>query len=498
MAKEIRVSSPFIMLDESDGGVPLYRKIYDAIRRSILAGEVEPGTRLPASRALAGQLSVSRLTVVNAYDQLLAEGYLEGRTGSGTYVASELPDELLSVKIEGEKKAERRGYPIRLSKFGERLAELGAETIRSRTISILRPFQNGLPAIDEFPFDIWAKIASQVHRDPPRSVLAYGDPQGYEPLREAIATHLRSSRGVVCDSDQIVITSGAQQALDLSGRIFLSENDTGVIEDPCYPEARSSFSAAGARVVPVAVDDEGINFRGASRAAKNAKLIYVTPSHQYPLGVTMSLTRRLELIEWAKKQNALILEDDYDSEFRYSGRPLASLQGLDRDGRVIYVGTFSKTIFPSIRLGCVVVPREYVGVFTAARAVIDVHSSLIDQVILSRFISEGHYQRHIRRMRKLYGERQHLLVRECEKQLSGLLEVRESDGGMHVVGWLPEGVDDKAVAERAAGEGVKAAAVSNYSSLGLPRGGLILGHAAFDAKAMRSGVKKLRSVLRTI
>ena len=483
------------MLDERDGGVPLYRKIYDAIRRSILAGEVQRGTRLPASRTLAGQLSVSRLTVVNAYDQLLAEGYLEGRAGSGTYVASELPDDLLSVKFASKKKAESRGRPIRLSKFGERLAALDVETIRARTISTLRPFQNGLPAIDEFPFAIWSKIALQVHRDPPRSVLAYGDPQGYGPLREAIAAHLRSSRGVVCDADQVVITSGAQQALDLASRIFLSENDTAVIEDPCYLEARSSFSAAGARIVPVAVDDEGIDIRVAPRRAKNAKLIYVTPSHQYPLGVTMSLTRRLELIEWAKKQDALILEDDYDSEFRYSGRPLASLQGLDRDGRVIYLGTFSKTVFPSIRLGCVVVPREYVGVFTAARAVIDVHSSLIDQVILSRFISEGHYQRHIRRMRKLYAERQHLLVRECDKQLSGLLDVREMSAGMHVVGWLPEGVDDKAVAERAATEGVKAAAVSNYSSLGLPRGGLILGHAAFDAKEMRAGVKKLKAVL---
>jgi GntR family transcriptional regulator/MocR family aminotransferase len=219
----------------------------------------------------------------------------------------------------------------------------------------------------------------------------------------------------------------------------------------------------------------------------------VTPSHQYPLGVTMSLTRRLELIEWAKQQNALILEDDYDSEFRYSGRPIASLQGLDREGRVIYIGTFSKTVFPSIRIGCLVVPREYIGVFTAARAVIDVHSSLIDQVILSRFISEGHYQRHIRRMRKLYAERQHLLVRECEKHLSGFMEVREMSAGMHVVGWLPEAVDDKAVAVHAADVGVKATPISAYSFLGLPRGGLILGHSAFDAKEMRAGVKKLKT-----
>jgi GntR family transcriptional regulator/MocR family aminotransferase len=372
---------------------------------------------------------------------------------------------------------------------------MNTEAVRARTISAIRPFQHGLPAIDEFPFGVWAKMALQVHRDPPRSVLAYGDPQGYEPLREAIAAHLRSSRGVVCDANQVVITSGAQQALDLSSRIFLSENDTAVIEDPCYLEARNSFAAAGANVVSVPVDDEGIKIGDAPRIAKNAKLIYVTPSHQYPFGVTMSLKRRFELIEWAKGHNALILEDDYDSEFRYSGRPIASLQGLDRDGRVIYVGTFSKTIFPSIRIGCVVVPREYINIFTGARAVIDVHSSLIDQVILSRFISEGHYQRHVRRMRKLYAERQHLLVRECEKQLSGLIEVREESAGMHVVGWLPDGIDDKATAIRAADAGVKVTPISSYSFLGLPRGGLILGHSAFDAKEMRSGVKKLKAVL---
>lgn len=489
--------APFIMLDGRDPSIPLYRRIYDSIRRSILAGEVQPGTRLPASRALADELGVSRLTVVNAYDQLLAEGYLEGRAGSGTYVASELPDDLLSVKARKPDGPKPKPSAIRLSKFGERLAALEGETIRARTISAIRPFQHGLPAIDEFPFDVWSKIALQVHRDPPRSVLAYGDPQGYEPLREAIAAHLRSSRGVVCDAEQVVITSGAQQALDLSARIFLSEGDTAVVEDPCYLEARNSFGAAGAKVVGVAVDEEGIDFGKATGAARNAKLIYVTPSHQYPLGVTMSLTRRLELIEWAKQENALILEDDYDSEFRYSGRPLASLQGLDRDGRVIYVGTFSKTVFPSIRIGCLVAPREYVGIFTSARAVIDVHSSLIDQVILSRFISEGHYQRHIRKMRKLYAERQHLLVRECEKQLNGLLEVGELSAGMHVVGWLPEAVDDKAAAAVAAEHGVKVASVSTYSFSGLPRGGLILGHSGFDAREMRTGVKKLKAALET-
>jgi GntR family transcriptional regulator/MocR family aminotransferase len=483
------------MLDDRGSAVPLYKQVYDSIRRSILEGEVEPGTRLPATRALAIQLSVSRLTVVNAYDQLLAEGYIEGRAGSGTYVASELPDELLAVS--SAKRSVRSGAEprVQLSRFGEHLAAIGTDTLRARTISAIRPFQHGLPALDKFPFDIWAKIALQVHRDPPRSVLAYGDPQGYEPLRKAIASHLRSSRGVVCDQEQVIVTSGAQQALDLCVRIFLAEGDTAVMEDPCYLEARNSFAAAGANVVGVAVDSEGIDIDRAPERAKKAKLIYVTPSHQYPLGVTMSLSRRLELIEWAKQQNALILEDDYDSEFRYSGRPLASLQGLDPEGRVLYIGTFSKTVFPSIRIGCLVVPRKYVPVFTAARAVIDVHSSLIDQVILSRFIADGHYQRHIRRMRKLYDERQSFLVSECRKHLGGLIDVTELSAGMQIVGWLPKGVDDVETAARAAEHGVKTAAVSTYSSLGLERGGLILGHSGFDQREARAGVKKLKAAL---
>ncbi len=312
-----------------------------------------------------------------------------------------------------------------------------------------RPFQNGLTAVDEFPFEIWSRIAAKYYKNPPRKLLGYGDPQGFAPLREAVAAHLKSARGVNCSAEQVIITSGAQQALDLTARIFLSSKDSVLIENPCYIEAKNLFAATGANVIPVEINEEGFDAAKIPNSGKNAKLIYVTPSHQYPLGVTMSLARRLALLEWAKNQNSWIIEDDYNSEYRYAGRPLASMQGLDKMGRVIYVGTFSKTIFPSLRLGCAVVPPELVEIFTTARALTDVHSSLAEQAILAEFIAEGHFARHLRRMRKLYEMRQSILVDECKRQLSDFLEIEKNEAGMHLVGWLHEGLDDELISNAA-------------------------------------------------
>jgi GntR family transcriptional regulator / MocR family aminotransferase len=489
-----REHSLFIMLDSRRSGRPLYRQIYEAIRAAILSGEFSPGKRLAATRALARELGVSRITVLNAYDQLFAEGYLDGKGGAGTFVAAELPDNLLKTETIKQSKQKKADAPLRLSPFGEKLAAKDVGSIRARTIAKFQPFQNGLTAIDKFPFEIWSRIAARVHRNPSREVLGYGDPQGYFPLRETIAAHLKSARGVNCTSEQVIITSGAQQALDLAARIFLSRKDSVLIEDPCYQEARSAFAAIGAKIIPVPVDAEGLNL---AAAKQKGKLIYVTPSHQYPLGVTMSLPRRLALLEWARTNNAWIIEDDYNSEFRYAGRPLASLQGLDQGGRVIYVGTFSKTIFPSMRIGCAVVPPELVGIFTTARAINDTHSSLIDQAILTEFIREGHFARHVRRMRTVYEQRQQTLIAECEKNLAGLLEVKKADAGMHLVGWLPEGVSDKAISTRAAGQNLKLAPISAYCAKNLRRGALILGYTAFEKNQIKEGVKKLKAILST-
>jgi GntR family transcriptional regulator / MocR family aminotransferase len=489
-----REHSLFIMVDSRRSDRPLYRQIYEAIRTAILSGEFAPGRRLAATRALAKELGVSRITVLNAYEQLFAEGYLDGKRGAGTFVAAELPDDLLKTETIKRSKQKKADAPLRLSPFGEKLATKDVGRIREWTIAKFQPFQNGLTAVDKFPFEVWSRIAARVHRNPLREVLAYGDPQGYPPLREAIAAHLKSARGVNCTPEQVIITSGAQQALDLTARIFLSEKDSVLIEDPCYQEARSAFAAIGAKVIPVPVDAEGLNLVAAKQ---KAKLIYVTPSHQYPLGVTMSLPRRLALLEWARTNNAWIIEDDYNSEFRYAGRPLASLQGLDQGGRVIYIGTFSKTIFPSLRIGCAVVPADMVGIFTAARALNDTHSSLIDQAILTEFIGEGHFVRHVRRMRTLYEERQQILIAECEKNLAGLLDVKKADAGMHVVGWLPKGVSDKTISRKAAERNLKLAPISAYCAKKLRRAGLILGYTAFEKNQIKEGVKRLKAILST-
>ncbi len=482
------------MLEQSDE--PMYRQIYEAIRAEILSGEFASNMRLPSTRSLAQTLSVSRITVFNAYEQLLAEGYTEGKTGAGTFVASRLPDDLLqTAKLKAKKNGIKNSPPLDLSPYGEKLNSKETGSVRAQTIAKFQPFQNGLTAVDEFPFEIWARIAAKYYKNPPRSLLGYGDPRGLRTLREAVAAHLKSARGVNCSAEQVVITSGAQQALDLTARIFLTEPDAVLIENPCYREARNSFAATGARIVAVDVDEDGFNSSKIPKAGANAKLVYVTPSHQYPLGVTMSLARRLALLDWAKQKNARIIEDDYNSEFRYAGRPLASLQGLDESGRVIYIGTFSKTIFPALRIGCAVLPPELVEIYTAARALADVHSSTIEQAILAEFISEGHFARHIRRMRTLYEKRQNILLAECKKHLKHLLEIEKADAGMHLVGWLPQGVDDRIISQKASEKGLKLAAVSDYSADKLERGGLILGYTAFDESQIKQGVKILKEIL---
>lgn len=490
---------PFLMLDEQDSALPLYRQIYESLRRAILGGKLLPGTRLPASRVLAKQLGVARLTVVNAFEQLLAEGYLEGKPGAGTFVAAKIPEDLLQLS-EAEKLNRTTESPeetIKISPFAARLRETAARAARFQGSALPLPFKNGLTAVSEFPFEIWEKIAVRVYRRARFRIAGYGEAAGYRPLREAVAAHFAASRGVHCDIEQIFITNGAQQALDLIARVLLETGDKILIEDPCYQEALGVFRAVGAAVVPVAVDAEGFNLAEAERKTGAAKLVYITPSHQYPTGATMSLARRLNLLEWARKTGAWIIEDDYNSEFRYAGRPLASLQNLDRFGRVIYVGTFSKTIFPALRLGCLVVPRSLIEIFRAARWSGDCHSPIFEQAILADFIAEGHFARHLRRMRTLYEKRQNALVAAAEKELGGLLKVSGAPSGMHLIGWLAKGLDAEEVCETALESGLHLSPLSFYSIEKKMPAGVILGYTGFTESEIERAVKKLKKVLAT-
>jgi GntR family transcriptional regulator / MocR family aminotransferase len=478
-------------------GVPLHRQLYEGLREAILSGRLRPGARLPSTRTLADDLGASRNTVLAAFGQLLAEGYVEGRVGAGTTVASTLPETLLRAHPE-TRGTERPGRRPRLSRRGALIVGTRAAVVRGAPAA--RPFRPGLPGLELFPFDLWTRLLARRWRRVPRQLLDYGDPAGYAPLREAIAAYLREARAVRCDAGQVIVVTGAQQAVDLAARVLLDPGDTAWVEDPGYPGARGALVAAGIRLAPVPVDGDGLDVGRGARQAPHARLVYVTPSHQYPLGVTMSLHRRLALLEWASRSGAWILEDDYDSEYRYAGRPLAALQGLDTAGRVIYAGTFSKVLFPSLRLGYLVVPPELVDAFVAARALADRHSPSVTQAALADFIDSGHFARHVRRTRALYAERQAALVRAVRRALPGLLDVAPAEAGMHLLGWLPAGVDDGHAARAALAHEVDTPPLSGFRAR--PgrrgeRGGLILGYAAYSPREIDDACERLAAALRT-
>jgi len=470
----------------------LYRQLYDKLRGGILEGRFTRGQQMPSTRILAEDLGVSRNTVLNAFEQLIAEGYLEGATGSGTYVARALPEEMLRVTTTPAR-ASASGKRRHWSRQGTRLTRYGSSRFRQAITP--RPFQSGVPALDVFPFDLWTRLLNRRWRKRPSELLGYGDSGGYTPLRQAIASYLAVARAVRCEPEQVIVVSGAQQAMDLAARLLLEPGDAVWVEDPGYLGAYATLNAAGAKLIPVAVDEDGLDVRHGIARGPRARLVYVTPSHQFPLGMTMSLTRRLELLSWAQKSGAWILEDDYDSEYRYASRPLAAMQGLDHRGQVIYFGTFSKVLFPALRLGYLVVPPDLVEGFLVAKAITDRQSPTIEQAVLAEFISEGHFSRHIRRMRALYLERVETLVESVEKELKGFLDIRRPEAGMHTIGWLQKGSDDRKLVRQAAAAGVTALPLSAFYLGAGRKPGLILGYAGYSEKAIREGVRKLAQAL---
>jgi len=469
--------------------VPLHRQIFAALRDDILAGRLQPGQRLESSRRLASHLGVSRNTVLEAFDQLMAEGYLVASRGSGTFVSEALSGRP-RPPAQHPVNSPPQGEPPSLSASGQRLSHL-ADAQRSTE---LRPFQGGVAALDARPLALWRKVGARALAALQPSDLGYGDPRGYAPLRAALADLLWSSRGVQCEPDQIFVVGGSQQALDLAGRVLLDAGDAVWVEDPGYLGTRAALAAPGARLFPLPLDGDGLVVEEGMRRAPNARLACVTPSHQYPLGTVMGVARRLQLLAWARDAGAWILEDDYDSEFRYSGRPLPALKSLDESERVLYVGTFSKVLFPALRLGYLVVPRPLVRSFTGARFCSGRQAPIGDQATVCRFLVEGHLARHLRRMRVLYRERQHWLV-EAASRLADRLELAPSEAGMHLVGWLPEHADDRVIAERATRVGLRIEPLSRFTLEHRVRPGLLLGYTAFDRPTLEAGVRALASVL---
>ncbi len=465
---------------------PLVRQIYLSLRQAILEGALSKDARLPSTRELAQQLTVSRTVVVLAYEQLLAEGFIRGRAGSGTYVAEGLR------KIRPG--ARETHAAIRLSRFGSSLQAAAPRVgVPGKLATPLRyDFAYGRSDVEIFPFETWRRMLLRQARRVPIRGLDYGPAAGSVALREALSVHLRRSRAVVCDPSQVIVVNGSQQALDLIARVLIERGDRVALENPSYQGTREVLRAAQARLLPVHVDRDGLN---PAALPERARMALVTPSHQFPTGAILPLARRMALLEWARRNEAVVVEDDYDGEFRYQEQPLESLQGLDTDGRVIYIGTFSRTIFAALRIGYLIVPKSLIAVFTAAKWLSDRHTATLEQETLAEFIASGLYERHLRRVRRRNTARRDALLAAIDKHLGDRVEVTGYGAGAHVAVWLGARVSEKATIERAAARGVRVYPISPYFMRKPSRRGLVLGYSRMKEGDIREGIRRLGEVL---
>lgn len=463
-----------------EGRDRLSEQVYRGIRAAIIEGRIGVNERLPATRDLGRQLKLSRNTILAAYERLTSEGYLRSRVGSGTFVAQHFPaDGPTNRKTP-------RNSAARLSSFGRRLSPPQAIVPRRDLPFDFRP---GVPDLKYFPIATWRRISARQSRQLSASSAYYGDAAGDPQLRDHIAHHFSQSRALRCTGDGIIIVNGSQQALDIVARILIEPNDIVVVENPVYPAALATFRAAGARIVPVPVDNEGIR---TDRLPKAAKLIYVTPSHQFPLGVPLSLSRRRKLLDWAEHNRVVVIEDDYDSEFRYGGRPLDALQGLDKSGCVIYLGTFSKVLFPSLRLGFVVPPPNLYHSFLAAKWITDRHTETGEQRIISEFIRAGHFARYVRRMQHLYFDRQKVLLQSLQRQLPAATPL-PAVAGLHLAAFLPANFPVNELIARSAATGVGLYSIAPFYISGA-RPGLMFGFGSCASNDISEGIVRMSNV----
>jgi GntR family transcriptional regulator/MocR family aminotransferase len=464
---------------------PLARQIYLWFRQAILRRVMSSAERLPSTRELAEQLHVSRTVVVLAYEQLLAEGFVVGRGGSGTYVAD--------VLAAGRSGSRASRVKVRLSRFGRAVGALpeanflGKQSPRPRF-----DFAYGRSDIEVFPFEMWRRMLLRQARKASVRALDYGPTGGSVALREAICTHLRRSRAVLCDASQVIVVSGSQQALDLVARVLIDRGDRIAIEDPCYQGTREILRASGARLLRVPVDRDGLN---PAKLPDGTRMVFVTPSHQFPTGAILSLPRRLNLVDWARRTDALVVEDDYDGEYRYEDQSLQSLQGLDAEGRVIYIGTFSRTVFSSLRIGYLIVPKPLISVFTSAKWLCDRHTATLEQETLAEFITSGLYERHLRRVRRRNAARREALREAIGKYLGDRVEVTGFGAGAHIALWPVARVSETEVIAKAAALGVAVYGISPYFLSAPSRYGFMLGYSRMQESDIREGVRRLSQVL---
>lgn len=467
-------------------GAPVARHVYDQVREAIVAGALPPGGRLPSSRDLAVRLGVARASVTSAYDLLLAEGYAVGRPGSGTYVSDDLSG-LAELNPTPTAKAAPPKAPARARAFEALAYPLHDPEPRL--------FNSGRTQFDARAADAFSRSIRKTLRHLGHEHFGYGDARGDEGLRACLAEYLRATRGVICEPEQMIVTSGAQPATDMALRVLLRPGDAVWMEDPGYNSTRHALEAAGLEVHPIPVDRSGVVVEQGMAAAPKARAAFVTPSHQYPLGVTLSMARRMELLAWARQADAWIVEDDYSSEYRYSGPPLNALQGLDGGDRVIYVGTLNKALFPGLRMGYLIAPKSLMPALTNARHLIDRQPSSLVQAVVHDFMREGHFAAHIRRRRMAYAAQRDVLVETLRARLGHHLEVEVPDGGIHLIAWLKDGRPDLEVEAACAGAGLTVRAMSRLYIQAPPRQGLQLGFTGFPSRSFAAGVARLAAVL---
>jgi len=430
-----------LCIDHNDD-VPIFRQIENQIRVAIWEGRLKPRERLPSSRLLARSLGVARNTVVNAYEQLTLEGFVNSKKGSGTRVDDRYPQQMAPSSLkQTDVIGQSTLAPITLSSRYSELSSLEL-SVPNGEESTARPFRAHTPACNEFPASVWAQLAVKALNQSPGLWMEKNSPSGYFPLREAIASYLCLARGLRVTPEQVMVTAGAQQAVELLAKVLIEPDDVVVFEDPGYTHAAKAFQMAGANIINVPVDEQGLDIEYLQKTVKTAKLVYVTPANQFPMGVTLPLSRRSALLEWANQSGAIIVEDDYNGEYLYKGRPLTTLHAMAPDNHVVYVGSFSKLLFPALRLGYMIVPEQLLRPLETVRWLLDRHSPSLEQVVLSEFINQGYFARHLRRMRTLYALRQQALVDAAKKYWSNIMTVPPLDGGLHLVGYLLDGVEE--------------------------------------------------------
>lgn len=487
----------FVALTEAD---VLHRQLYRQLREAIASGKLGPGYKLPSSRRMASDAGISRKTAVVAYEQLLTEGYIETRAGSGTYVTRSLPDPVFKVTTSAGARSELGNAPPRLSPFGEKLSSLITLTPQAEKRELKVDFRYGAVSPEDFPYKNWKRLISRalLRSRSNAAPLAYADPQGLLALRQALAEYLGRARGIVADAGQIVIVNGSQQAIDITARLLLEPGDGVVIEEPTYLVARKVFEALGAKLTPVNVDGEGLSIRKVSPRARKLKLVYFTPSHQFPTGAIMSATRRLELLDWATKHNVYLLEDDYDGEFRYVGRPIEAVQSQDKYNRVIYVGTVSKTLSPTLRLGFVVLPPQLVEVFVKAKVILDRHTTTYMQAAFAEFIQEGLFDQHVRKTRRKNELRRNVTISNLQRTFGDAIEIQGSQSGLHLLLWFRNvsSVQSDAIVAQALQFGVGIYPVAPHYLTSPTNVGFVIGYAGLSLSQIEKGIEILGEALR--